>query len=143
MEELDTHTYNKIQYLCRAGDEFADKEDYQSALRKYNEALELLPIPKTKWEAGTWIMAAIADIQFLSKNFEEARQILSLTLSSFPNALENPFFHLRYGQSLYELKNVKLAAHYLCGAFAMEGKKIFQDEHPKYLNFLKTKIETD
>jgi tetratricopeptide (TPR) repeat protein len=53
-----------------------------------------------------------------------------------PNGFGNPFLHLRRGQVLFELGRREEAANELTRAYGLEGEQIFEEEHPKYLNFL-------
>jgi hypothetical protein len=56
-------------------------------------------------------------------------------------ATSNPFLRLRLGQCLYELGEMKEAANWLAGAYLMEGQAIFAEDSPKYLEFVRSKLE--
>lgn len=60
-----------------------------------------------------------------------------------PGAIGNPFVHLRLGQCQFEIGNLERAAVELTRAYALKGDEMFSGEDPKYLAFLKTKIETE
>lgn len=104
---------------------------------KYWSAWDLLPAPQTKWDAVTWLLAAIGDANFLQGNFEAGRDNLSNAMHC-PDAIGNPFLHLRFGQCQYEIGNEKRAADELARAYMAAEEKIFANEDPKYLTFLKT-----
>jgi hypothetical protein len=53
MAVLQDKLHGRIQTLCKQGDAFADKGNYQTALEQYWAAWDLLREPKTAWEAGT------------------------------------------------------------------------------------------
>ena len=55
-------------------------------------------------------------------------------------ATANPFLRLRLGQCLFELGELDEAANWLAGAFLEEGTKIFAEDDPKYLAFIKSKL---
>jgi hypothetical protein len=57
--ELNDDVYEQILTLAEEGDEFAENEIFGSAISKYQLALELLPDPKTDWEAATWLYVAL------------------------------------------------------------------------------------
>src|SRR5688500_5219809 len=94
MLELPDLTYRKIKLLCSAGDRKAEAGDFPAALEKYWDAWDLLPEPKTDWEAATWILAAIGDANFAGGDYDAGRDNLSMAMHC-PKALGNPFLHLR------------------------------------------------
>ncbi|MBD0405310.1 hypothetical protein [Flammeovirga sp. EKP202] len=82
-----------------------------------------------------------ADHQFLKGEFSQALKLFFDSLN-FEEALDNPFVHLRKGQCHFELQQLDKSADSLTRAYMLEGKEIFEDEEPKYIEFLKTKIKT-
>jgi hypothetical protein len=58
-----------------------------------------------------------------------------------PEAIGNPFIHLRLGQTQFELGNKDRAADELMRAYMGAGAEIFAEEAPKYLEFLGTVAE--
>jgi len=71
--ELSDAAHAKIKDLCALGDQHATKREFDAALRLYWEAFDLLPEPSTRWEAGTWILTAIGDANFLARDFVAGR----------------------------------------------------------------------
>lgn len=142
MEELDDFTFAKIEDLSEQGNSFEENGDFANALIQYYKALDLLPLPKEKWEASTWLYTAIGDVQFMNDDFHEAVESFSSAMLC-PNAIGNPFLHLRLGQCLFEIGYKEEAASQLTRAYAIEGDHIFSDEDPRYFQFLKTKIELE
>lgn len=139
MTDLPDHIYNEIQALCRRGDTLAGDSNYPAALDAYWDAFDLIPEPKTSWEAATWILTAIGDANFQGKDFQAGVDNLSSAMHC-PGAIGNPFIHMRLGQCQFELGNIERAADELTRAYAIEGEDIFEHEDPKYLDFLRTKI---
>ena len=137
MSQLPEQLYSQIQDLCAAGDEFAESNNFPEALRCFWEAWDLLPEPANQWEAAMWILAAIGDANFLSNDFVAGSDNLSLAMSC-PDAVGNPFLHLRLGQCEFELGNLVSAVDELMRAYMAAGSEIFSDQDPKYLKFLKT-----
>jgi hypothetical protein len=43
---------------------------------------------------------------------------------------------------MFELGETAEAANWLAGAYLLEGTKLFAQEDPKYLEFIKSKLET-
>jgi tetratricopeptide (TPR) repeat protein len=135
--EIDDDTYSKICKLCQEGDEYVTKEKFNLAVQKYEEAFDLVPDPYERYHASTWILTAIGDSYFLMGNYERARDAIGNVMYC-PEAIGNPFIHLRFGQVQLELGNLIRAQDELARAYMIEGEKIFQDEDPKYLAYVKT-----
>lgn len=139
MAELDGEVYARVQDFCRHGDALAECGDYSNALAQYWTAWDLLPEPKTDWEAATWILAAIGDANFLGGDFTAGRDNLSQAMHC-PAAIGNPFLHLRLGQCQFELGHLDRAADELTRAYMAAGVDIFAREE-KYLSFLKGRLQ--
>ena len=119
--ELPGDIHRKIVELSRQGDALADKGDYREAVEKFVEALELLPEPRTEWEAATWLLGTISDVSFQFGAYEHAARAMADAMHC-PGAIGNPFLHLRLGQCRFELGDTKRAADKLTRAYAIEGR---------------------
>lgn len=139
-QELPDELHAKLTVLAKEGDALAEAGRYAEALDRYWDAFDLLPDPATEWSAGTWLLAAIGDANLLNNDYEAARDNLSYAMR-FPDAIGNPFLHLRLGQSQFELGNLDRAADELARAYMGAGADIFADDDPKYFAFLKTRLE--
>jgi tetratricopeptide (TPR) repeat protein len=139
MAELDELTHRRVKALCAKGDRLAEEMQFAEALTTYWSAWDLLPEPKTDWNAATWILAAIGDANFLSGDYVAGRDNLSMAMHC-PDAIGNPFFHLRLGQCQFEVGDLDRAADELARAYMAAGSEIFEDE-PKYFEFLKTRLK--
>jgi tetratricopeptide (TPR) repeat protein len=139
MSEFSDADYAKVKGLCGEGEAFAEAEQYPQALAKFWEALDLIPEPKTDWEAALWVLVAIGDTNFLSGDFEAGRDNLSKAMH-IDGAIGNPFIHLRLGQCHFECGDLDKAADELTRAYAIDGEEIFYQESDKYFTFLKTRI---
>lgn len=135
-KELDKKCHAQIVALCEAGDAFAEKDEFEKALDQYNKAFDLVPEPKNEWGASTWILTAIGDVCFLNDDTLGALKALRYAMAC-PDAIGNPFLHLRYGQVLYDLEEHDRAADELMRAYMGAGVEIFEGEDPYYLEFLK------
>jgi len=140
MHELDASIYARIRDLCERGDRLADDGHLTEALEAFWSAWDLLPEPRTAWEAATWVLAAIGDVNFQQGNFEAGRDNLA-TAMHCPDAIGNPFLHLRLGQCQFELGNTDRAADELARARLLGGAELFEDEDPKYLEFIMGRLE--
>ena len=137
--ELTDQIHGEIKRLCTVGDRLAKRDELGPALTAYGEAFDLVPEPKTDWHASTWILAAIGDANFLGHDFTAGRDNLSFAMRC-PDAIGNPFLHLRLGQCQFELAALDRAADELARAYMGGGSELFTQEDPKYLAFLKTRI---
>lgn len=133
--ELDKKIYEMVTDLCDEGEGLLDEGNYDNALKKYKQALDLLPLPKEEWEASTWIYTAIGDVFFSKKEYLVASTNFYNALNC-PNGISNPFILLRLGQSLFEIKDMDKAKEYLLRAYMLEGYKIFNSEDDKYINLI-------
>ncbi|MBJ2172773.1 hypothetical protein JBL43_00895 [Aureibaculum sp. A20] len=141
MPELEDKTYLEIQDLSAKGDRLAEEGNFSSALENYWKAFDLVPEPKTDWDTTTWILTAIGDSNFLGNDFQAGVDNLSNAMHC-PDAIGNPFIHLRLGQCQLEIGNLDRATDELTRAYALEGEAFFSKEAPKYIEFLKTRIDT-
>ena len=139
-EELPGEIYQQIETLSEAGNVLAEEENYDAALAKFSEALQLLPDPKHEWEASTWLYASIGDMQFFKADYTAA-------MNSFYDALNGPdaaaigFVQLRLGECLFELKQEDKSLEHLLRAYMLEGAEIFAAEDSRYFDFLKSRVE--
>lgn len=140
MSELNEALHARIRDLSKTGDQHAENGNYPEALTGYWKAFDLIPEPKTQWEATTWLLVAIGDANFLGKDYQAGVDNLSNAMHC-PGAIGNPFIHMRLGQCQFEVGNLERAADELTRAYALEGEEIFSNDDPKYLQFLKTKIQ--
>lgn len=140
MLQLSSETSAELDRLCALGDQHASAKDFSLALEAYWSAWDLLPDPKEDWEAATWILAAVGDANFLSGDFAAGRDNLSRAMHC-PDALGNPFVHLRLGQCQFELGNLDRSADELMRAYMGAGPDIFGNDDPKYLAFLSTRAK--
>lgn len=140
MEVLNENLFNQINDLCNKGDELADNGQFNEALKQYKDAWKCLPEPKAQWEAATWILVAMGDINFLNGKYRQAVKDLTSALASI-NAVDNPFVYLRLGQSQLELGEEKAALESLQTAYELGDEELWDGEEAKYLDFMKKNIE--
>jgi tetratricopeptide (TPR) repeat protein len=138
--ELPAGVHDRITKLSEQGNALAEQGKLREAVQTFIAALDLLPEPKDDWEAATWLLASIGDLDFQLGAYEQAARALEDAMHC-PGAIGNPFIHLRLGQCQLELGDARRAADELTRAYAVAGKEIFAAEDPKYFAFLKTKID--
>jgi tetratricopeptide (TPR) repeat protein len=138
--ELDPAIYQAVKVHCAQGDKLAGDRAFEAAIAEYNRAWKLLPDPANQWNASTWILAAIADAAFLGGYLTSAREALQYAMTC-PDAVGNPFLHMRYGQVLLDAGEKDAAADELIRAYMGAGPEIFASEDARYLEFLKTRAK--
>jgi TolA-binding protein len=106
--QLDDKIYNKVIKLCKDGDKFLKKKEYDNAIKKYNEGLELIPSPKNEWEASTWIYSALGDSYYIKEDYQKAKNYFYDAFNC-PDAATNPFILIRLGECLYECEEFEKA----------------------------------
>lgn len=136
--QLDDAIHRQVKEYCDLGNQLADQDKHEEAVVQLNKAWKLIPEPKNDWEASTWILGAIADSCFFLGKRTSAKQALEYAMTC-PGGVGNPFLHLRLGQVLLDSGELDASADELMRAYMGAGASIFQAEHPKYLDFLKTR----
>lgn len=134
--ELDDKVYNQIVQQCEEGDILFEVEQFDQALEKYLVALDMVPAPKTDWEASTWLYTVIGDTYLIKDDYEMAKSNFYNALNC-PDGISNPLILLRLGESLFECGELEKAKEYLLKAYMLEGYKIFFEEDDKYFDLIK------
>ncbi len=129
-----------IRGFCAEGDELLGAGDHAAAINKYRAAWELVPSDKVNWEASTWILSSVGEAYFQIQDFPTALNRYERAVQC-PGGLGNPYIHLRLGQLYYETGNHDASADELTRAYMGAGSSIFEDDDPKYLDFLKTRLK--
>jgi hypothetical protein len=133
-------TPNKVDRLLAEGEKFADAEQYGNALTRFQAAWDLLPEPKDEQEPAVQILAAIADCHFYLRAWSKCHEAVQHAFRCGA-AVDNPFFRLRLGQSLYELGYEQEATNWLVPVYITEGREPFEADDPKYLEFFRDKLQ--
>ena len=140
--QLNKRYTEDIERICRAADDFLDEGNTKEAYRKYKEALDIIPNPKTSYETATWIFVSIGDLFFKNKQYDMARDYF-FEAKNCPNGVSNPYVLFRLGQSLVETKDNNQAREFLLRAYMLVGDDIFWDEDEKYYDVIKDLVKTD
>lgn len=138
--ELDDTLHERIKRHCADGDAHSAVGRFREALQEYNSAWKLVPEPKKEWNASTWILGAIGDAAFQGGWAKPARDALEYAMHC-PEAIGNPYLHLRLGQVLFDADEHDRAADELMRAYLGAGEEIFSTEDDRYLAFLRTRAE--
>jgi tetratricopeptide (TPR) repeat protein len=135
--ELDNKTYEQIMELCAAGDSLAEKQAFGPAITEYEKAWELIPEPKSDWDASVWVLTALGDAYFFLKEYSKGSNYFQ---QAYNKDFANPFILMRLGQCLFEINQVNRAEDFLMRAYMMEGEELFENDHSKYLDHMRKKF---
>ncbi|MDZ8140503.1 MAG: tetratricopeptide repeat protein [Nostoc sp. DedQUE04] len=136
---IDENTYSRILELSKVGDAYTEQKEFVKAIESYHQAFDLIPEPFEAYIASTWLLTAIGESYLFMGDYEKARHALQEAMYC-PDAIGNPYIHLKLGQAQLELKNFERAQEELARAYIIEGKAIFENEDLKYYEYLKTFI---
>ena len=142
MPELPDEVFIEVQKLCAKGDDFAVDDLFDEALVQYKAAWEMLPDPREMWSATLWLLGAIGDVHYLRGDFPAGKAALMDAMTCFEEAPENAFLRMRLGQCLFEMGELDTAAEWMGPAYTAEGESLFEDEDPKYLEFIQARLDT-
>ena len=134
--ELDPKVYERVTEYSETGEKLFYDGRFTEVLKEYHKALDLIPEPKTRWEASVWLIAAIGDCHFWLKEFDAALECFRQLMVDYEE-YGNPFTRLRYGECLYETGNEQLAKEHLLAAYSMEGEELFEECDRKYLDIIR------
>lgn len=137
-DELDDDLYEKITQCCEDGDMLFDNGDFDNAIMKYNQAWDMLPEPKYKWDAASWIYCAKGDVFFFKNEYSEALVYFCELYNTFE--MINEFVLIRYGQCLYETGQVEEGKQFMFEAYLLGGKDLFIRENAKYYPLIESMI---
>jgi hypothetical protein len=130
---------NTVERLLAKGETLIDKGQDEEALAQFQAAWDLLPEPKNEQEPAIRILGAMADCYFYLQEWEGCRQAVQHAFRCGAD-VGNPFLRLRLGQSLYELGDEREAANWLVPVYLQEGRKPFEGEDSKYLEFFQSRL---
>ena len=142
--ELPDALYEQVTGLSEEGNERCAAGDYEEARTRFAAAYELLPEPKQRWAATTWLLASLGDCYFLQGRYDEAlRQFRAAQLSA--GGTDEAFVWYRLGQCLYELDAPReQILDALMSAYMLAGRDIFEAERTqKYYEFLQRNVNIE
>jgi tetratricopeptide (TPR) repeat protein len=138
----DDDLEDQIQRILEEGDDHLNEGRSGEAIALFEIAWQLLPERRTEQPYALHVLAAIGDARFQRGDFAAGRDAFMTAMRcAYGEPVGNPFLRLRLGQCMFELGETKEAANWLAGAFLSEGTKLFAEDDPKYLAFIKTQLE--
>jgi tetratricopeptide (TPR) repeat protein len=129
-----------VARLLAEGEAYLDAEADEEALASFREAWDALPEPKNDQEQAVSVLGALADCHFYLGQWDDCRNAVQQAIRCGAD-VGNPFLRLRLGQALFELGDEQEAANWLVPAYQTEGRALFEDDDPKYLEFFLGKLQ--
>ncbi|NQZ56403.1 MAG: hypothetical protein HRT88_02880 [Lentisphaeraceae bacterium] len=126
--------YDKFNQFYDEANDFFVKGKLDDALYIFAAALELIPEPKNEWEESIDVLAGIADVWFVKKDYQVCVDALNDALQC-PDADQIAYLHFRLGQAYYELKDIPNATEAFYKAHLLD-EDIFEEESDIYFNLL-------
>jgi tetratricopeptide (TPR) repeat protein len=139
VRELDDAVHQQITYLSERGNALMEDGAPARAVEMFERALDLVPEPKTDWEAATWLNASVGDALFAQRQFAAARDRF-LDALNCPGGPTNPFIQLRLGECCHELGDLPRARQHLMRAYMLAGLEIFASEPRKYYDLIRNDV---
>ena len=142
MAELSREISEMLDELAEQGNEFLEYEQTDEALEAWTKGLNLIPSPQNAYSEAVWFLVSISDIYFENYDFQTALKYLEDAMGNLSGeGITNPYALLRAGQCYLEVGDEKNAIEYLLKAFMFEGEEFFDDEDPKYFDFLQSNVD--
>ena len=147
LDEITPEIKAKLDELAERGNQFEEAEQYEEAIRVWEEGLRLIPEPQQFYGETVWFLASIGDIYFQKKQYAKAHECFDKARGNLTGGgYTSPFVMLRLGECCLEIGDEKNATEYLRRAYMMEGREIFEpdddsDDDGKYFDYLRTHVE--
>jgi hypothetical protein len=129
----------RIDDLIYEGERLIRSHHFEGALAAFQAAWNELPAPADAHEQAIPILGAIVDCRFFPPQWAECRDAVQSAFRAGAS-LDDVFFRLRLGQSLYELGDRQEAANWLVPVYLMEGQRPFEEDS-KYLTFFHDQLQ--
>lgn len=125
----------RVERLCAEGEEFVAQSRYDAAVLRFTTAFRLLPRPQQRWTNTPRILASIVDASFEKTDYISAMEA-ALGALECPDVNDNPALRLKLGQIYFEQGELAAARQEFDFALQRGGPEVFDDEDPKYWQFL-------
>ncbi|MCA9639978.1 MAG: hypothetical protein H6718_20565 [Polyangiaceae bacterium] len=130
LQQLPEDLRSRVAELSDAANELTEGGQLVEAQQRFEQALALFPEPAERWEGRAELLAAVGDVLFSLRKYNDALGWLERAAGA-PEAEESAWLELRLGQVRHELGDAKSEAH-LARALELGGPEQFDDEDPKY-----------
>lgn len=135
---MNTLTDNKLEKeiisIVESGNRDHNKNDFSSALNKYNQAWKLIPEPKLDWVFARWICSCIYSAYFDMADFSNAKNWAEIALQTSGSNIDTSRA-IDMGMACYELGQYDESYKYFSEAYNLGQTRAFKERPKKYLDF--------
>ena len=135
---MNTLTDNKLEKeiisIVESGNRDHIKNDFSSALNKYNQAWKLIPEPKLDWVFARWISSCIYSAYFDMADFSNAKNWAEIALQTSGSDIDTSLA-IDMGMVCYELGQYDESYKYFGEAYNLGQARAFKGIPRKYLDF--------
>ncbi|AIQ99446.1 tetratricopeptide repeat protein [Pluralibacter gergoviae] len=135
LSEINPGLETEIINVIGDGNELDESHEYKKAIKKYDEAYDMLPEPKLKWEMlGSWLAGSYFNAYFKLGDFCNARQWAELEVKNMSSELDvAPYMDL--GMVLFELNELEDAYVNFMKVYNYGKERPFEEYPRKYYAF--------
>lgn len=130
---------------CDMASDALDKGDNKRALLLFREAYLLLPEPRHTWEQACFILSSMSDIYMDMREWNLALNA-ARKAEKCPDIHDQPrsklYVSRQIGIASFELGDLKTAREELAKVIIACGNELFEDDDPKYYNYVSKRIIT-
>ena len=131
---IDNKLEKEIISIVESGNLDHIKNDFSSALNKYNQAWKLIPEPKLDWEIARWISSCIYSAYFDMTDFSNAKNWAEIALQTSGSDIDTSRA-INMGMVCYELGQYDESYKYFSEAYNLGQTRAFKERPKKYLDF--------
>ncbi|MHC1686052.1 MAG: hypothetical protein AB6733_24510 [Clostridiaceae bacterium] len=131
--ELEEELLEQIEEICKNADKHVRICEFDEAIKKYEEALDLLPGDLEEYYEATQIYAAMGDAWCLAGEYVKAKNYFYDALNCL-GGIANPYILFRLGECLYECNEESRSQEYFIRTYMLDGLKLFEKSNKKYLD---------
>ena len=136
MAVLKSPIKEKVEDLLfvKVEQEFGE-ENYDGAIKYLNEAWQLLPEQKGKWEESYQIAESLAILYLMKQNYTEAIKWAKILFDCDTDRIDSGEREFLVGKIRFEMGDEAGARKYFKTANVKSEGRCFEDEDTKYLKF--------
>lgn len=138
--EFKDEISKKINKLLDDAEEDLQLCEFDKAIKKYVQALDLLEGDIEAYDISTTIYASMGDAMYLAGDYNKAKNYFYDAMNC-PGGIANPYLLFRLGQCFYKCDNIEKSKEYFIRTYMIDGVTLFNTGDKKYFNVIKEMIK--